>query len=118
MVELIQKYGGFARLHICGDTNRILPYTLGTGTHILDVDSAVDLARGAALLGKEQVFCGNLHPAADVLDGKPELFDEKVRNIHTASGGRTIIAAGCDIPPATPEENMIAFREACEHLAK
>ena len=75
-------------------------------------------AVGAALLGKEQVFCGNLHPAADVLDGKPELFDEKVRNIHTASGGRTIIAAGCDIPPATPEENMIAFREACEHLAK
>ena len=118
MVELIQKDGGFARLHICGDTNRILPYTLGTGTHILDVDSAVDLARGAALLGKEQVFCGNLHPAADVLDGKPELFDEKVRNIHTASGGRTIIAAGCDIPPATPEENMIAFRKACEHLAK
>ncbi len=117
LVERAQKNGGFARLHICGDTNHLLPLTLSTGTHILDVDSAVDLEKGAKLLGKEQVFCGNLDPAAEVLSGKPEEFAEKVRGVVQRSGNRTILAAGCDVPPATPEENMIAFRDACQALA-
>lgn len=116
MVERIQRDGGFARLHICGDTNKLLPFTLGTGTHILDVDSAVDVGKGAALLSNGQVFCGNLHPASDILDGKPEDFYDKVHALYTASGNRIIISGGCDIPPATPEENMIAFHDACARL--
>ena len=119
MVERIQQgENGFARLHICGDTNRLLPYTLGTGTHILDVDSAVDVEAGAKLLGKEQVFCGNLDSANDVLNGKPEEFAEKVRRVAERSGNRVILAAGCDVPPATPEENMIAFHDAVAALAR
>ena len=118
MVELIQADGGFARLHICGDTNRLLPHTLGTGTHILDVDSAVDVEAGAKLLGAQQVFCGNLDGPGEVLRGTPDQFAEKVRAVHENSGGRTIIAAGCDIPPATPEENMRAFHDAVVALAK
>ena len=62
MVERIQKGGGFARLHICGDTNRLIPYTLSTGTHILDVDSAVNMAEAATQLDTHQVLCGNLDP--------------------------------------------------------
>ena len=112
MVKRIQRDGGFARLHICGDTNRILPLTLGTGTHILDVDYQVDLETGAKLLGPGQVFCGNLSPASDVLNGKPEDFAGKVRAIDEKTGRRAIISAGCDIPPATAEENMTAFRDA------
>ena len=118
MVKLIQKDGGFARLHICGDTNRILPLTLGTGTHILDVDYQVDLEAGAKLLGPEQVFCGNLSPAGDVLNGAPGDFAEKVRQIHEKSGHRTILSAGCDIPPATTVENMRAFHDAAAALAE
>ena len=44
-------------------------------------------------------------------------FAEKVQGVVQRSGNRTILAAGCDVPPATPEENMIAFRDACQALA-
>lgn len=116
MVERIQKTGGFARLHICGDTNRLIPYTLSTGTHILDVDSAVNMAEAATQLDTHQVLCGNLDPAADLLGGRPEDFREKVRRVYEDTGNRTILAAGCDVPPDTPEENVLAFRRACADL--
>ena len=118
MVERVQRNGGFARLHICGNTNLIIPYTLGTGTRILDVDSAVDMAKAAAQLGPQQALCGNLDPAADVLAGKPEEFAAKVRSVYEQTGNRAIIAAGCDVPPDTSVENMRAFYQACADLAK
>ncbi|MBR4206649.1 MAG: hypothetical protein IKQ92_14340 [Clostridia bacterium] len=119
MIERVQRGrdDGFARLHICGDTNRLLPVLLGTGTRILDVDYQVDVEAGAKLLAPGQVFCGNLSPASDVLNGKPEDFAEKVRRIDEATGRRIIISAGCDIPPATTVENMIAFHDAAANLA-
>ena len=100
------------------DTDSILPLTLGTGTHILDVGYQVDLEAGAKLLRSGQVFCGNLSPASDVLNGRLEDFAEKVRAIDEKTGRRVIISAGCDIPPATAEENMIAFRDAVLALGK
>ena len=116
LVERVQQNGGLARLHICGDTNKILPYTLGTGAHILDVDSAVDLENAARQLGKEQVLCGNLDPVAEVMSGKPADFAEKVSGIFSKTGNRCIISGGCDIPPDTTEENMRAFYRACVNL--
>ncbi len=62
IVDRVQRNGGFARLHICGDTHALLPYTLSTGPRILEVDSAVRMDEAAALLGKGQVLCGNLDP--------------------------------------------------------
>lgn len=112
MVERIQRDGGFCRLHVCGETSNLMPYTLGTGTHILDVDSAVDLTKVAHLLGPEQCFCGNLNTAEEVLFGKPELFKQFVQQRVDDTGNRIILAAGCDVPPATPAENMVAFHDA------
>lgn len=113
MVAAAQRDGGFARLHICGDTNRMLPHTLGTGTRILDVDYAVRMDEAAGQLAAGQVLCGNLDPVGDVLDGSPESIAKKVAAVVKATGNRTIVAGGCDIPPATSEENMRAFLAAC-----
>ena len=117
LVKKIQDRGGFARLHICGDTNELLPYSLGTGTRILDVDYAVNVAAGSRLLGEGQVFCGNLNPSADVLNGDPASFAGKVSALKQESNNRIIMAAGCDIPPATPAANIIAFHDAVAALA-
>ena len=75
MVEEIQKHeNGFARLHVCGDTSALMPYTLATGTRILDADSAVDLAKVTPLLGEGQVFCGNLDTADELLNGTVDIY--------------------------------------------
>lgn len=113
MVRAAQKDGGFARLHICGDTNRVLPLTLGTGTRILDVDHAVRMDEAARRLAPGQVLCGNLDPAGDILQGTPEGIREKVSAVAKQTGNRAIVSGGCDIPPGTSEENMRAFFQAC-----
>ncbi|MDO4478469.1 MAG: uroporphyrinogen decarboxylase family protein [Lachnospiraceae bacterium] len=113
MVAEIQKHeNGFARVHVCGDTSALMPYTLATGTHILDVDSAVDLEKVAHLLGPEQVFCGNLNTAEELLMGTPDIFPEAVQKRVDATNNRIILCSGCDVPPATPAENMHAFHDA------
>ncbi len=118
MVERIQRDGGLSRLHICGDTTMVMPYSLGTGTHILDVDSAVDLTKVSHLLGEEQCFCGNLHTADELLFAKPEAFAAAVQKRVDDTNNRIILSAGCDVPPDTPAENMRAFRDAVAALAK
>ena len=116
LVKLIQSYGGATRLHICGDTNRLLPYSLGTGTTILDVDKEVDMALAASKLAANQYLCGNISPAEDLYLGKAEDLFPKVRKIYEDTNNRTIISAGCDVPPPTSVENMVAFYEAVEAL--
>ena len=116
LVKLIQSYGGATRLHICGDTNRLLPYSLGTGTTVLDVDKEVDMALAASKLAANQYLCGNISPAEDLYLGKAEDLFPKVRKIYEDTNNRTIISAGCDVPPPTSVENMVAFYEAVEAL--
>lgn len=119
MVDLIQrKKNGFARLHVCGDTSALMPYTLGTGTHILDVDSAVDLTKVAHLLGPQQCFCGNLNTSEELLFGKPEGFAAAVKKRYDETNNRIILSGGCDVPPDTSAENMHAFHDAVAALGK
>lgn len=93
-----------------------MPYTLATGARILDVDHAVQMEKAAALLQKGQTLCGNLDPSGEILYGTPESFGPKVREIVEKTGNRTILSGGCDIPPDTSPENMLAFWAACEAL--
>lgn len=117
MVARIQRDGGFARLHICGNTMPMMPYTLGTGTHILDVDYQVDLTQVAHLLGPEQCFCGNLNTTDELLLAKPDSFVQSVQKRVTETGNRIILSGGCDVPADTAPENLRAFHDAVAALA-
>lgn len=118
MVELIQARGGFARLHICGNTMPMMPYTLGTGTHILDVDYQVDLSQVAHLLGPEQCFCGNLNTTDELLIAGADSFPQAVKSRVEQTGNRIILSGGCDVPADTTPENMRAFHDAVAALAQ
>lgn len=118
LVDLIHSKGGLARLHICGDTNGHLSYTLGTGTDILDVDTAVDLTKAAQMLGPQQCLCGNLDTSSEILFGKPENFPAAVRKRVEETSNRIILAAGCGLPMKTSAENIYALHDAVAALAK
>ncbi len=117
LVDKVHEYGGTTRLHICGDTNRLLPFSLATGTDCVDVDKEVDLATATEKLGPGQYMVGNIGPAEDLYLGDPAELAAKVKKINEDSKGKTVIAAGCDVPPPTPVPNMIAFYEAVLALA-
>lgn len=115
IVEAVHAAGGRTKLHICGNTSKVLDQMVETGSDIVDVDWMVDLraARDAAK-GRHTVICGNYDPVAILLQGTPELVRERVNACADLFDGGYISSAGCEVPMDTPEENLTAVLRALE----
>lgn len=115
LVDHIHSLRAKAKLHICGNTSKIMPDMIRTGADILDVDHLVPSMAGfAPLLGPHQVFSGKADPVSVIQDGTPEQIAQSVRESRVQAGGRCIVSAGCEVPPDTSMENLVAFRAAAE----
>lgn len=113
LVDHIHKSGVIAKLHICGNTEAILPEMIATGADIIDIDHLVPSMREfARLLGPCQVFSGKADPVSIIQDGDAARINEVVKNDFKQAGGRCIISAGCEITPGTSVENMLSFKMA------
>ncbi len=111
--EAVHEMGALARLHICGNTSRILEPMGRSGADIVDLDWMVDLRSAARLYGdKGPALCGNFDPVRVMLRGSPEEVSAAVRTCLVQGGPRCISAAGCEIPDGTPHENLHAQSRA------
>jgi MtaA/CmuA family methyltransferase len=118
LVDHIHKSGALAKLHICGNTESILPEMIATGADIIDIDHLVpSMAKYAGLLGSHQILSGKADPVTIIQDGSAETIIRITRNDFAEAKGRCIISAGCEITPGTSVENMIAFKQAASMLA-
>jgi MtaA/CmuA family methyltransferase len=108
----VHEMGGLARLHICGNTNRILTDMMESGADIIDLDWMVDLEKAAKVFGDRAAPCGNHDPVAVMLNGAPDTVRAAVRRELAVGGSRYISMAGCEIPDGTPYENLLAHRDA------
>ena len=116
MVEHIHNLGALAKLHICGNTEAILPSMIATGADIIDIDHLVpSMSEFVSMLGPYQVFSGKADPVTIIQNGTPALIEKTVNDDLVQANGRCIISAGCEITPGTAEENMIAFRFASKN---
>ena len=104
----VHEMGALARLHICGNTTRILADMAESGADIIDVDWMVDMGQAAEAFGPRISVCGNQDPVRVMLDGKPAQVAAAVSACVAAGGPRCFSAAGCEIPDETPEENLHA----------
>jgi MtaA/CmuA family methyltransferase len=109
LVAGIRAMGARVRLHICGNTKRILAGVGRTGADIVDLDylSPVALARQA--MGPEQVLLGNLEPVGVLRNGTPAGVSAAVAACHSDAGPRYIVSAGCEVCRDTPEANLRAL---------
>ena len=105
--EAVHAMGAVTRLHICGNTSRILVDMAQSGADIIDVDWMVDLAQAARVFNGQAV-CGNFDPVAVALRGTPGQVSEAVRQGLAQGGSRYFSAAGCEIPDGTPHANLLA----------
>jgi len=109
----VHEMGGLARLHICGNTSRILALIPLTGADIFDLDWMVDLRIAREKFGDEgPAICGNFDPVRAMLQSTPEKIHDTVWSCLRAGGPRCISAAGCEIPDGTPCENLLAHAQA------
>jgi len=112
LIDGLREVGLRTRLHICGNTRRILAGMGRLGCDIVDIDSAVPLADARAALGENQVLLGGIDPVRTVLNGTPEDVSAAVADCRRAAGPRYIIGAGCEVPRGTPVENIRALARA------
>jgi MtaA/CmuA family methyltransferase len=116
LVEQIHALGVPARLHICGNTKKIVRGMGETKCEIVDLDFLTPLAEARAAMGPEQVLLGNIDPVRALRDGTPESVYAAISECHAQAGARYIVSAGCETPRGTPAENMRAMaRYAVEH---
>lgn len=109
LVRGIQALGARVRLHICGNITRLLPGIATLGVDILDVDHMVDLRAVRAAVGPRTVLAGNLDPVAAVLRSTPAAIRAGVQACYHQAGNPFMVAAGCEIPSATPPANLHAL---------
>jgi MtaA/CmuA family methyltransferase len=117
LVDHAHSLNAMVKLHICGDTTGILPDMIKTGADIVDIDHLVTtMADFIPLFGTKQVPSGNSNPVSVIRDGNKESITESVLECYRITNQRGIVSAGCEIPPDTTVENMLAYRDAAHSL--
>lgn len=109
MIDGLHAMGTRVRLHICGNTRRVLAAMGRLGCEIVDLDYMVPLTEGRAKMGPDQVLLGNLDPVRAVRNATPASIAAAIAECHHQAGPRYIVGAGCEIPRDTPHENVRAF---------
>ncbi len=103
-------------LFVCGDATRNLEAMFQTRCDNLSVDDNVDLMLLRALAQKHgKSYGGNIKLTTALLLGRQD--DAKldaIRCLDEGSGAGFILAPGCDLPFATPPDNLCAV--ACMNL--
>jgi MtaA/CmuA family methyltransferase len=109
LVRGLQAMGTKVRLHICGNTTRILSGIGKLGCEMVDLDSQVSLAKARDAMGPAQVLAGNIDPVKTLRSGTPESVAAAIARCYADAGPRYIIAAGCEVPRDTPLDNVRAM---------
>ena len=105
----IHEAGAAVKLHVCGNIKNIVQHMAKSGTDIIDVDWMVPLEQARELAGSQITLCGNFNPAGVLFEGSPQDVADAARQCLKAGGYKFILMPGCEVPPATPEQNIRAF---------
>jgi MtaA/CmuA family methyltransferase len=109
LISAIHSTGAMVRLHICGNTRRIVKGMGTTGADMVDLDFLTPLDEARAAMSPKQVLCGNLDPVRAVRDGTPDSIEAALLDCYAKAGKPYITGAGCEIPRGTPLPNMDAL---------
>lgn len=106
LIAAIHRMGAKCKLHICGNITPILGDIAQTKADIVDCDHMVDLQLAGRML-PGACISGNINPV--LLLNSRKAVEHEVNDCLTAGNERHILAAGCEIPKMTPEENLLAL---------
>ncbi|MBS1876797.1 MAG: uroporphyrinogen decarboxylase family protein [Acidobacteria bacterium] len=111
LIDGLRALGARVRLHICGNTRKIVDGMGRLGCDIVDLDFLTPMAEARAAMGGRQVLLGNLDPVRVLRDGSPAGITQALEECWKAAGPRYIVGAGCEVPRGTPEANLRAMTE-------
>jgi MtaA/CmuA family methyltransferase len=109
LVDGIHALGGKVRLHICGNTRRILEGMGKLGCDIVDLDSMAPMSEARQKMGPQIILLGNLNPVAVLRNGDAAGVTAAIAECHRQAGAPFIVGAGCEVPRDTPTGNLRAL---------
>ena len=112
LISYIHELGGKVKLHICGDTQHLLPYYTEFDLDILDLDWQVDMDDARIVLGEKVILCGNLDPSFIMSKSRDEVYEQSKHIAGKYKNDRVILSGGCEISALTPAENLEAMGKA------
>ncbi len=116
--EAVHTAGGLTRLHICGDTNKIVSDMVKSSADIIDLDWMVDMGQAGKQFGDQVSFNGNFDPVAVMLQGTPDDIYQATIKALQQGGVNSFSAAGCEIPDRTPVDNLQAQSRALQEYSE
>jgi MtaA/CmuA family methyltransferase len=111
LIEFIHSLGGKIKLHICGDTNHLLPHYNGLNLDIIDLDWQVDIGHARSFVGDVVILAGNINPVLVQDKSRDEVFSLCRNLVEKHKNERFILSAGCEITVLTPPENLKEMEE-------
>ena len=117
IVDAVQNDEFVVIYHNCGDnTPRMTESILSTGAAAYHFGNSIDMADMMGRMPADVVVMGNVDPAGVLCRGTPETVRQATLDVMSrcCAYPNFVISSGCDIPPATPWENLDAFFEAVE----
>jgi [methyl-Co(III) methanol-specific corrinoid protein]:coenzyme M methyltransferase len=110
LIKLADSLNGTKVLHICGNTELIVPDMAECGYHGISIEETVDIAKSKSMVGDVKIL-GNVSSKETLLFGSPE--EVKAEAKKAIEAGVDLLEPGCGIAPPTPLANVKAFVDAC-----
>jgi len=119
LVDLLHKYGGYARLHSHGKVKRVLPYIKEMKIDAIDPlepppDGDIELREARKILGNEVVLIGNIEERLLEIGSKEEIERQVKKAIEEGASGGGFILSPTAMPITTPlkkktQQNIIHY---------
>lgn len=111
MKEVVSKSKGPLVLHICGNTDSIIPLMCDTGVAGISIEEKADLKKAVEVARPKGVkVFGNVATATTLFMGKPEECYQEA--IAALNNGTDFLTPGCGIAPRSPLENLLQMKQA------
>lgn len=119
IVDAVQTDDFLVIYHNCGNnTIRMIDSILRTGAAAFHFGNSIDMREMLDHIPADIVTMGNVDPAAQFRNGTPASIREETLRVmgDCCSFPNFVISSGCDIPPASPWDNIDAFFAAVQEF--
>ena len=110
----IRQMGALSSFFVCGDATKNIEVMCQTAPDSISVDENIDLVAAKAITDRYNiVMCGNIPLTTRMLLGTQQDNMKFVVDLLDKVGrGNFILSPGCDMPYATPAENVVGALQA------
>jgi [methyl-Co(III) methanol-specific corrinoid protein]:coenzyme M methyltransferase len=111
IADIVSKAKGPLTLHICANTDMIIPFMCETGVAGISIEEKADMKNAVEVAHEMGVrVFGNVATATTLFSGSPEACYKEA--IAALENGTDFLTPGCGIAPQSPLENVLQLKKA------